>query len=218
MRKYLYAVFGMIIMLLIGAIYAWSVICLPIKADFPGWSNASLAMCFTICTMCFCLGGFFNASVLGEKTLYVGIGICIILYCGGLAVAALFENLFSLYIGFGVMVGFATGMMYNIIMGNVVPWFRGKTGIISGMLLMSLGIGSFIVGKIYQIIINIGNISWQSIFLGYSIIIFVVFAGGALLLRKPPQIEKKEIAFANTNASYTSKEMIKSKIFWIMFL
>ena len=217
MRKYLYAVLGMIIMMLVGAIYAWSVICIPIKTEFPNWSSASLALCFTICTMCFCLGGFFNAWALGKKPLFLGIGICIILYCSGLALSALTSNIVSLYIGFGVMIGFATGMMYNIIMGCIVPWFKQKTGFISGVLLMSLGIGSFIIGKVYQLLINTGKVSWQSIFLGYGIIIFVFFFIGAISLRRSPIIENNNKNTFNYSNSYSSKDMIKSKIFWVLF-
>ena len=49
---------GVLILLLAGLVYAWSVLSIPIGRDFPQWSKAQLSFTFTLVMICFCLGCF----------------------------------------------------------------------------------------------------------------------------------------------------------------
>ena len=217
-KKYLYVLLGMLAMMLLGALYTWSIICVPIKISFPGWSTASMSLCFTLCMICFCVGGFFNAYFLGKYPLWVIIGICTVIYCGGFILSAIWSSIASMYLGFGIMVGLTTGMLYNIIMGNVVPWFPEKTGFIGGLLLMCFGLGSFNLGKIFQALISVENISWQKIFLSYTSVSLIIFSLCAMFLRKPTIKQQKNADGKNALRDYTAKEMLKTKVFWLLFL
>ena len=176
MKRYFYAILGMMMMFLAGAVYAWSIICIPIKTEFAMWSTASISTCFTICMIMFCLGGILNAWILNRYKLCLSIVLCIILYCSGVGIAVLCQgNIINLYIGFGVMIGLAMGITYNTVMGNIVLWFPECTGFISGILLMSIGLGSFSLGKIYQAAISSGYLQWRMLFIIYGVLILIIF-------------------------------------------
>ena len=56
LNRWIYAVIGVIVLLLAGLIYAWSVLVIPIANEFTNWSNTSLSLKFTICMTLFCIG------------------------------------------------------------------------------------------------------------------------------------------------------------------
>ena len=48
-KRWIYAAVGVMVLLLAGMVYAWSVLSSPIGAYFPEWSKAQLSLTFTIC-------------------------------------------------------------------------------------------------------------------------------------------------------------------------
>ena len=61
----LYLVVGVFAMLFSGILYAWSILKIPFKEVFL-WSDAALALNFTL-TMCFFCLGAFGGSILCKK-------------------------------------------------------------------------------------------------------------------------------------------------------
>lgn len=73
-KRWLYLVLGTIVMLVVGVIYAWSILKIPLADEFQ-WGVSQLALNFTI-TMCFfCLGNLAGSRLqqyLGaRKTLFI---------------------------------------------------------------------------------------------------------------------------------------------------
>ena len=52
----LYAVIGVIVLLLVGLVYAWSVMAKSIGAAFPDWTQQQLSLTFTLTMTMFCVG------------------------------------------------------------------------------------------------------------------------------------------------------------------
>ena len=97
---------GVLIMLMAGTVYTWTIISRPIAATFPDWSAQTLSMTFTFSMMGYALGGFASGSVL-KKTgprpvLLAGAA----LFSGGMLIASFAQSPPLLYLGFGVMCGF----------------------------------------------------------------------------------------------------------------
>ena len=51
-------------MLFAGLIYAWSVLSLPIAANFPQYTKAEMSFTFTLGMIFFCIGGLISGIVL----------------------------------------------------------------------------------------------------------------------------------------------------------
>ena len=66
LNRWIYAVIGVIVLLLAGLIYAWSVLVIPIANEFTNWSHTSLSLTFTICMTLFCIGGLIG-GILQKK-------------------------------------------------------------------------------------------------------------------------------------------------------
>ena len=65
-------------------------------------------------------------------------------------------------------------------MSTMVRWFPDRPGLISGVLLMGFGGGSFLIGKLYQAWTPTGVGGWRTSFLVLGIVCFAVLAVNAL--------------------------------------
>lgn len=219
MKKYFCVAFGAVVLLFIGIIYAWSIIAAPISADFPAWSSAKLSFTFTLCMLSFCIGGYVRGKLADKVSIRAALWLAAVLYADGLFLAAqTAESIWLLYVGFGIMCGLATGLVYNAVMGAVTPLFPDKSGTISGVLLMGFGFGGFSMGKLYQSLLSALAIPWREIFMILAAVIFILlFLAGVLL--QP----KKNTASAMNAAELTAKDkcgrdMLQTRAFQLYFV
>lgn len=227
-KRWLYATVGTVILLFAGLVYAWSVIASPIAAYFPEWTKAQLSLTFTICMSFFCLGGLAGGLLAKKVNVRLNMIISGVLFFAGFFIASRAESLAMLYIGYGVLSGFASGFVYNGVMSCVTKWYADKPGLISGVLLMGFGFGSFIIGKVYQAMTpaGLGVDEWRNTFLIFGIALIVILVIGSLLMRAPGA-DYVAPAPAEKNGNVTKKEegidvgpggMLKRPSFWLYFI
>ena len=131
---------GMMIYLMIGMIYAWSVLSSPIAQEFPAWSKAELSTTFTIVMIMFCAGCMASGYLAGKVSARVCVWMGAALFVAGFFGAANMQTLLSLYLSFGVLCGFACGFSYTAILGTLGKWFPDKQGTFSGVLMMRISL------------------------------------------------------------------------------
>ncbi len=227
-KRWLYAAVGTIILLFAGLVYAWSVIASPIAAYFPEWNKAQLSLTFTICMSFFCFGGLVGGLTAKKiKTRYI-LWASGILFFIGFFMASKTEELIMLYIGYGILAGFASGLAYNGIMSCVTRWFTDKPGLISGILLMGFGLGSFIIGKVYQAFTpaGAGVDAWRESFFIFGIVLVAVLFIGGLIVKAPgkdfiaPKPHEKKNSGKNLEVGMDvgPKTMLKRPTFWLYFI
>ncbi|MBQ6372260.1 MAG: MFS transporter [Oscillospiraceae bacterium] len=194
-KRWLYAVIGVIILLFAGIVYAWSVISSPIAAEFSGWTKAALSLTFTIVMIFFCIGCVAGGAFASKIPARIYVWVSAVLFLAGFLISANIKNITMLYIGFGVICGFASGLSYNAVMGTVGKWFPDKQGLISGILLMGFGISSFIIGKLFQAFTPDTIGAWRTSFTVLGIVIAAVMAVCGFFIRKPgPDFDIKPAA------------------------
>ena len=125
-KRGLYAVVGTIVLLLAGLIYAWSVFSSPISAYFPEWTKAQLSLTFTICMSAFCLGGLVTGLLSKKMNIKISLIISAIMFFVGFFIASRANSIAMLYIGYGVLAGFAAGIVYNAVMSTLTKWYADK--------------------------------------------------------------------------------------------
>lgn len=216
-NRLLYAVLGTITMLFSGLVYSWSVLSRPIAATFKNWDSATLSFTFTLCMSFFCLGGLF-AGILSKKLgIRINFIIAAVLFVTGFFISSKTNTPILLYVGFGVMAGTASGMSYNTIMSTLTGHYPEKTGLISGTLLMGFGLGSFIVGKLYQRIVSLGY-DWRNIFITFGIILFALLIMTSFIIKPADNSEKNKSEDYNLDEQITPINMVKSLSFKLFFI
>ena len=235
-KRWGYAAGGVIVMLFAGLIYAWSVISLPISAYFPQYNKAEMSFTFTLVMMFFCIGGLI-AGILSKKVsprlLLILTGVS---FSTGFLLASQANSMALLYIGYGVFAGIASGFAYNVILGMCTKWFADMPGLISGIVLMGFGFGSFFIGKIYQGFTPSGPgvDAFRTSFVVMGIFLLVALVIFAFVLRGPNEEETAEIqrlieenqrkagkknAVPNAGAiDFTPGQMIKTSGFWVFLI
>ena len=212
-------------MLFAGMVYAWSVLSGPIAQEFPQWSKAQLSMAFTIVMIMFCLGSIVGGFLAEKVKARVYIWVSAFLFLAGFFFASRISTLSGLYISFGIICGFASGLAYNAVLGTVGKWFPDKQGFISGVLLMGFGLSSFLIGKVYQACTPDVIGAWRQSFLAIGVITSVVLTVCGFFLAKPEpnfvpsasDAENKRVV--NTvGIEVSTSVMMTRPTFWLYYL
>ena len=230
LNRWIYAVVGVIVLLFAGLIYAWSVLVTPISQEFTNWSNTSLSLTFTICMIFFCLGGLIGGLLQKKIDVKINVWLAAVLFLIGFFISSKSQNIVTLYVGYGVLAGFASGLAYNSVMSTMSKWFPDKQGLISGILLMGFGLGSFIIGKIYQAYTPTDIGGWRTSFMIFGIILVIVLGIGGFFFVKPgddfvPPVSASKGKEKNSNKinkelviDVNSVQMVKRPSFWFYFV
>ena len=224
LNRWVYAIVGVIVLLFAGLVYAWSVLSTPIAAEFADWSKAQLSMTFTIVMIMFCIGSLLCGLLSGKLSAKMSVRIGAVLFLLGFFLASRTQSLAMLYIGFGVLCGLSSGLCYNAVMSTMVRWFPDRPGLISGVLLMGFGGGSFIIGKLYQAWTPVEIGGWRASFLVMGIIIFVVLAICSFFFVAPgadfvaPAAKNGKAAVKAAGREYKPLEMLKKPSFWLYYV
>ena len=225
LNRWVYAAIGVVVLFCAGIVYAWSVLSSPIAAEFSSWTKAQLSLTFTITMIMFCIGcmvgGFLSSKV--SPKLYVLISA--VLFLIGFQITAGIQSVVMLYIGFGIISGFGSGLVYNAVMSTITKWFPDKQGLISGILLMGFGVSAFAIGKLYQALTPSEIGAWRSSFRIMGLIIPAVLAVCSPFFVKPdtsfapPAAAKKAAKPVNPVAMEAStSQMIRKPAFWLYYL
>lgn len=225
LNRWVYAIVGVIVLLFAGLVYAWSVLSQPIAQEFTDWSKAQLSMTFTITMILFCIGCLVGGMLSGKISSKINVWVSGVLFLAGFLIASQAQSLAVLYLGFGIFAGFASGLAYNAVMSTMMAWFPDKSGLISGVLLMGFGIGSFIIGKVYQAFTPAEIGGWRISFRVFAVILFVVMLVCGFFFRKPgpdfapPAAKaKKEVKNQVKGLDVGPGVMMKRPAFWMYYL
>lgn len=216
-----YVALGILILIFSGMVYAWSVMSAPIASEFSQWNKGELSLTFTITMSGFCIGGFWGGLVSERLKAGIRIGIAAVLFLLAFFLSAGTKSLWQLYIGFGVLGGFASGLSYNAVIGTVLKWFPDRQGTVSGLLLMGFGIGSFLIGKVYAAVLSAGMADWRQLFRLFGIIVFVVLVMTGTFIRQPEKDFVAPVASAGKGTEEKAQTrdiktmaMLKTSSFW----
>jgi MFS transporter, OFA family, oxalate/formate antiporter len=205
---------GFCTLIMFGMLYAWSVFVPPLEQEF-GWSRSQTSFTFSVAMVMWSVGMLAN----GQLSKYVSSRICFVIaticIVSGFALCSTIHSLPQLYIYYGVLTGFGTGMSYNLWTANVVGWYGDKVGFASGILLMGFGMGSMILGSLVSALIY-SPVGWRVAFIVLAVLVliealvaisFIQVPDAATLALKP----KRDTVGANLSGSQIARE----PSFWV---
>lgn len=226
-NRWFYALVGVILMLFAGMIYAWSVLSIPIAEEFSQWSKAQLSLTFSIVMILFCAGGVIGGLLSSKLNQKLYIWTAALLFILGFTIAAHTQSPFILYLGFGVICGFASGITYNAVLGSITRWFPDRQGLTSGILLMGFGFSSFLIGKLFQIYTPDKIGAWRNSFQVIGIVTAVVLLVLGFFLEKPdPRTEEQmqslckqnKVSVKSSKHEVKTLDMVKNPSFLLFYV
>ena len=142
---------------------------------------------------------------------------------GSWVLASFASNLQMLYLTYGIIGGFGTGIIYVGIIGLMVRWFPDRRGLATGLAAAGYGFGAFFTS--FPIDSMIKSAGYEQTLLVWGIIQGVIGVLAALGLRVPPEgyqpagynpeVVKLEL---QSRRSYSPGEMLRNPIFWLLFV
>src|ERR1700689_4225640 len=130
MNGWVIAAAGFLLQIALGAVYAWSVLRIPLARRF-GWSIPEVTLTFTICIFVLGVSAFFGGLWLNRR------GPRIVALTGGLLYGvdvflASFSNpgLWWLELSYGVIVGIGLGKAYIVPVAVLVKWSPDRRGFV----------------------------------------------------------------------------------------
>lgn len=224
-NRWVYAVIGIVVLLLDGLVYAWSVMSKTIGAARPGWTAAQLSLTFTLVMAFFCIGCLV-AGILSKRVrpnVYVILSGCLFLV-GFLTASLTGASPAMLYLGFGILCGLGAGFAYNAVMSTMSAWFPDRQGLISGLLMMGFGLSAFLVGKVF-VAVNppTGDDSWKLTFRVLGMVIAVVFVAASFFFVRPgrdfvPPAAAKKKAVRQPALDLPLGAAVRRPAFWLYYV
>ncbi len=219
--------------LCIGEVYAFSVFKTPLVDHF-GTKLTPISIIFSIAIVMLGL----SAAVLGTWVERVGprkamftAGLC---WSLGFVVAALgvaSDQLWLVYLGYGVLGGIGLGVGYISPVSTLIKWFPDRPGLATGLAIMGFGGGALIASPLSESLLStFASVPADAIapsFLTLAGIYFVAMMLGAFTVRVPqddwlPEGFEPEEAIADdpmkTSADVTAKSAIRTPQFWLLWM
>jgi len=142
---------------------------------------------------------------------------------GSWVISAYMDNLWALYVSYGVLGGFGTGIIYVGIVGLMVRWFPDRRGLATGLAAAGYGFGAFFTS--FPIDSMIKSSGYAHTLVVWGIIQGVIGILAAQGLRTPPEnymppggAPVAPIAAQQSKRSYAPREMLKNPIFYLLFV
>jgi len=197
--------------------YGWTLFVDPIDQKYH-WGRAAIQLAFTL----FVVTETWLVPV--EAWFVDKYGPRAVVMFGGVMIALAwmmnsYANSLVLLYAAAIISGIGAGAVYGTCVGNALKWFPDRRGLAAGMTAAGFGAGAAItVVPIAQMIADSG---YERAFLTFGVGQGLVVLVLALFLRKPSQVmpmKKKQLNLPQTKLDYTPAQVLRTPVFWIMYL
>ncbi|WGR97217.1 oxalate/formate MFS antiporter [Bradyrhizobium sp. ISRA443] len=216
--RWLQLIMGIVCMAMIANLqYGWTLFVDPIDGAHH-WGRAAIQLAFTI----FVVTETWLVPI--EAWFVDKYGPRLVIMFGGIMIATAWvlnsyaDSLTLLYIA-AVFGGIGAGSVYGTCVGNALKWFPDRRGLAAGATAAGFGAGAALT--VVPIAKMIAASGYQSAFfnfgIGQGLVVFVL----AFFIR-PPAVaippKKKQLNLPQTKIDFTPPQVLRSPIFWIMYL
>lgn len=232
-RAWVVAIFGTIINLCLGVLYAWSVFSKALQ-DNLGFTATETSIPYSTAIIVFALFMVPAGIMLDRFGPRVILLVSAVLMGLGLVVAGIFLHVIGLVIGFGIIAGAAMGFGYAAPTPTATRWFKPHMrGTITGIVVGGYGLAPVYVSPLSEWLISTFSVSTAFFYLGAFFTILLVLS--AFVMKSPPEgwkpvggeppaqkrnPKKDEVAatIVKVNKDYAPGEMMKTPQFWSLWI
>lgn len=221
-----YILAGLVSAFATGLLFTWSYFRAPLNELFPTWTMADLSMIFSVHNMVVCTAMILCGMVakkisprlrivVAAVLLIIGLGSFPFLPVGHPDLA--FKLAFFLY---AVVAPIGAGLAATTWMGTFVLWVPERPGVMSGGMLLLYGSCPFFYGALASRLIPAIGILQTVRVIGIISGVLLLCCVPFVRLPKPEDglPAPKTVAVNKTDRSYTTIQMLKTPIFWAMFI
>ena len=207
-----YVITSVILMLLIGSVYTYSVFRPFVEEKFT-LNTLRSGLPYMLSLFFYAVSMMLTGRILTTKNQKMILVIGIILIGLGWFLAG-FATYFILFlIGYGVMIGVGVGMVYGIPIKGIQDRFPMKKGLMTGIVLLGFGLSTLIVAPLSTYLIDTFGLS-QTFYI-YAIIFMIVLIPISLILGTH-QDESQILKSTNDHQKVLDVSSIKLYLYFVM--
>jgi MFS family permease len=220
----------------IGQVYALSVFKTPLVERFDTTETA-IAIVFSIAIVMLGLSAAFGGTwmerngprkAMAASALFFVTGLLV----GGLGIAT--EQLWLLYLGYGVIGGIGLGLGYISPVSTLIKWFPDRPGLATGLAIMGFGGGAFIASNLSNELLQaytslpadaVPSDAVAPAFFTLALIYALFMTFGIVTVRVPPPgwkpegfVPRTESKGLMTTAHVSASQAIKTPQFWFLWI
>src|SRR6202165_2218704 len=211
-------IIGIICMVMIANLqYGWTLFVGPIDAKYH-WGRASIQVAFTIFvvleTWLVPVEGYLVDRFGPRWIVVIGGVLCGIAW----SINSIADTLPMLYFA-AALAGIGAGGVYGTCIGNAVKWFPGRRGLAAGLTAAGFGAGSALT--VIPIASMIKTAGYEQTFLTFGLVQGLVVVVLGFFLFSPPAsmlVMAPKLAPGAGRHQATPVEMVKTPLFWLMYL
>jgi MFS transporter, OFA family, oxalate/formate antiporter len=212
--RWIYILNGIIIMMLLGTVYSYSIFRKSLEEMFR-IGSAESGLPYMVALGFYALFMFLSGRMIERfhpRHMLIFGGLLVSL---GWILSYFASGVTHLVVTYGMISGAGVGIAYGVIINVVAKWFVDKRGFAVGLVLVGFGMSPLIVAPIVRELINNFGIMSTFLYLGlaYAVLIPIL----AIPFRYPTENEadlfdRNHIVSVDLK-SFTTSQMVKSKIF-----
>lgn len=223
-NRYVVAMAGVLLHLMLGSTYAWSVYRNPIMQQ-TGWDPATVAFAFSLAIFCLGLSAAFMGTLVEKCGPRVTGSISAVLYAAGNIMTGLAidrQEIWLLYLGYGIIGGLGLGAGYITPVSTIIKWFPDKRGLATGLAIMGFGFASLLTSPVAQWLIATKGLVATFYLLGLVYLVVMLLA--SQFIKKPTSHELASLMERSTGQNndltkgMTAKEALKTKSFYLLWM
>ncbi len=206
-----------------GSYLAFGVFLKPVITEF-GWNRAMTSGAFSLAMVIQGLVGIAMGGMTDRLGPRMVMTLCGIFLGAGYLLMSQISGLWQLYLFYGVIIGIGMGGGFAPLASTVSRWFITRRGIMTGIVVGGLGIGTLIGPPIASKLISVYDWRMSYLVIGCAVLVIVIVI--AQLLRQEPRrmgllpygiSQKGEHTLKFSTGGFSLKESVKFKQFWLIF-
>ncbi|MCG5243720.1 oxalate/formate MFS antiporter [Azospirillum doebereinerae] len=214
--RWMQLLIGVVCMSMIANLqYGWTLFVEPID-DKTGWGRTAIQVAFTIFvvteTWLVPVEGWFVDKFGPRIVVLIGAVLCALSWM----LNAMADSLALLYVAAAIG-GIGAGGVYGTCVGNALKWFPDRRGLAAGITAAGFGAGSALT--VVPIATMIESSGYEATFMAFGVGQgLVVFLLAWFMVAPPKEGPAGAAAAAQTRRHYAPQEMLRTPVFWVMYL
>jgi MFS family permease len=173
-----------VLMVCWGCQFAFSVFLVPLTEHF-GWTRANTAGVFSFNYLLFGAGSIFSGKLTERFGPRAVVGVGGAMMGAGLILSATIQNIWQLYLVYGVIIGLGASTTWGPLAATVSRWFITGRGLAMGIMSLGISLGIIVLPPLSRYLI--ARMGWRMSFVFLGLLTGVLIVGISFLLKKDPK-------------------------------
>lgn len=212
-----YIILGLLIMLMIGTVYSYSVFRVALETEFnisTSLSGVPYMVALASYALFMLIGGRF-VHKLNPRNMMLAGGLLVAL---GWILSSLTTNIAIFTLTYGFMSGAGVGIVYGVPLAVVARWFPEKKGLAVGTVLIGFGLSPIITAPLASFLVNQFSVMSAFFYLGIGFIILLPLLSWPFKYPNENEMNLNHSQITEMPITINTQDMINNKTFKGLYL